>query len=177
MEYIFVNSSELYHHGILGMKWGVRRFQNPDGTLTTAGRRRMRRLSKKYNSAAEELNKTTRKYSGEIADLQSEIADKRIRSDSFLVTKRKREKLRNEADALEEDLRTLQYKVASVENLVRLNGSKMNRFLSRLPYDSVFTGRNFTDDALSRIGSLSVNKLYRSEDGYTKEYYEELKKL
>ena len=32
--------SELYHHGILGQKWGVRRFQNPDGTLTEAGKKR-----------------------------------------------------------------------------------------------------------------------------------------
>ena len=33
-------TSELYHHGINGQKWGVRRFQNEDGTLTQAGRER-----------------------------------------------------------------------------------------------------------------------------------------
>ena len=32
--------NELYHHGIKGQKWGVRRFQNKDGTRTSAGKRR-----------------------------------------------------------------------------------------------------------------------------------------
>ena len=35
-----VKTIELYHHGIKGQRWGVRRYQNPDGTLTTAGRAR-----------------------------------------------------------------------------------------------------------------------------------------
>lgn len=33
-------SDELYHHGIKGQKWGVRRFQNSDGSLTSEGRSR-----------------------------------------------------------------------------------------------------------------------------------------
>ena len=37
MEY---ETNELYHHGIKGQKWGVRRFQNSDGSYTAAGKRR-----------------------------------------------------------------------------------------------------------------------------------------
>lgn len=35
-----MGANELAHHGILGMKWGVRRYQNKDGTLTAAGKKR-----------------------------------------------------------------------------------------------------------------------------------------
>jgi len=33
-------TNELYHHGILGQKWGVRRYQNEDGSLTAEGIKR-----------------------------------------------------------------------------------------------------------------------------------------
>ena len=39
-----IRKNELYHHGILGQKWGVRRYQNFDGTYTKAG------LERYYNS-------------------------------------------------------------------------------------------------------------------------------
>lgn len=40
-----ISSDELHHHGIKGQKWGVRRFQNEDGTLTEAGRKRYGNMS------------------------------------------------------------------------------------------------------------------------------------
>lgn len=51
----------LAHHGILGQRWGVRRFQNPDGTLTAAGKMRLSKSSGvlKETGPGRKINDTT----------------------------------------------------------------------------------------------------------------------
>lgn len=54
MDYI-IQDGELYHHGVKGQRWGVRRFQNADGSLTNAGKKR---VSRKQKKALEKARKT-----------------------------------------------------------------------------------------------------------------------
>lgn len=96
----------LAHHGIKGQKWGIRRFQNEDGSLTAAGRRHLerqeikesKRKAKEYEKAINKQQDTNRRLTGAGANYVFERNVSRKRSEDYLsranFTKsdRKREK-------------------------------------------------------------------------------------
>ena len=72
--YIIRDSDELYHHGILGMKWGVRRYQNSDGSLTSAGKHRYNKEMAKLKSE-EKVIKNREKTRDKMAKLEAKRKD------------------------------------------------------------------------------------------------------
>lgn len=81
----------LEHHGIMGQKWGIRRYQNPDGSLTSEGKKRYYNsdgtLTKHGEKAAKKqtkdfennwyksYNKATNKFNSKIEDINNKYED------------------------------------------------------------------------------------------------------
>lgn len=81
---------ELYHHGVIGMKWGVRRYQNKDGSLTSAGKRR-------HSSQSADSKKKEQ--------LKKDVKNRRSLSDTDLKKKIERLKMEKQfKDLAKEDL-------------------------------------------------------------------------
>lgn len=110
-EYIIVNG-ELHHAGIKGMKWGVRRYQNKDGSLTPAG---IKRYAKKgyaedsYNSNKTRAGKVydrltdAHKYGGDIMYNLSSEKERKARAEKYVADKNAKKQSKAKQKALEKE--------------------------------------------------------------------------
>ena len=80
MNYTIINSDYLAHHGIKGQKWGVRRFQNEDGSLTEAG---SKRYSVSNYSSAGSYKRALKRLDKDAVNEQAAYKKHAIKSDEY----------------------------------------------------------------------------------------------
>ena len=76
-DYIIQNE-ELYHYGTKGQKWGIRRYQHKDGTLTPLGRKRLEKLTKERTKLLG--NSDQSKETAPVKKSVKDLSDEELRS-------------------------------------------------------------------------------------------------
>lgn len=88
-EYILTSDGELIHWGIKGQKWGIRRYQNKDGSLTPAGQKRYNAEMSKLKER-EKIVKNQEKTKAKIEKLSSKQAELDAREAALKADKKKK---------------------------------------------------------------------------------------
>lgn len=73
--YILTSDGELYHYGVKGMKWGVRRYQNPDGSLTAKGKKRLAKNEAYRDKLVKKSQKRIDRYNQWESEAKANIDD------------------------------------------------------------------------------------------------------
>lgn len=154
------NNSELYHHGIKGQRWGIRRFQNEDGSLTPEGEARRAKYEKKIGKAERKIERLQPKLDRQLqtnvvkaTKLQNQAAKLRAKEHNLFTTKKKAENLEFKAkkkEARAEKLLVKANKYQSQINKLNARIRKYDRKISKIDPTHVANGKAAVDALLSR---------------------------
>ena len=141
--WVCTRQNELTHHGIKGMKWGIRRFQNKDGSLTPAGRKR-------YDEPNQGTNSTNKKTQN-------------TKSKSLHRLKLE-EKYRNEGLSKEEAEQKAIKRIKAEAYIAAAAGITVASCLAYAKYKNYTTDKVFKENTeFQRIMRLSPNAIIRDD--------------
>ena len=146
-------NNELYHHGIRGMKWGVRRYQNKDGSLTPAGKKRMYR--EMFDSESKDL-KERRKYTADASRWMKEDTErsKRLADSSRNLTN----DLKRAVDTSSKNRKVPKMDLSTMSD--KEMRDQINRAYLEKQYDELFNpkreskGREYASRTLETAGNV-----------------------
>lgn len=179
--------NELYHHGVRGQKWGVRRYQNKDGSLTYAGKKRALKMQDRYTNFTED--KKYRKKDGsytyagrkkalKMKEKYSELTGKDLKKYPP-VKKENAEKKKSMFDMTDDELRSKLNRLRMEKEYIDLNRqmsslnpkktSKAKEFISSLSKDVISpaaknVGKQYLEKVLKEKAVLNEKKAKSAYD-------------
>ena len=139
----------LMHHGIKGQKWGVRRFQNPDGTRTAAGKKR----EKENRIDHDTLTKSTN--AKELYKNRSQLSDKELQD--RLNRLRNEQELKRMADNSSNGR-------SSAKKILKDNGKELAKELSKnvMRAGAIAAGKIIVKKSLPIIAGVGVKLIAKT---------------
>ena len=165
--WICTRQNELTHHGIKGMKWGIRRFQNKDGSLTPAGRRRYDEpnVGRKSNGERITIDGQTFKVYGNRSANKSYVnrVEKKAKNMGYMVERNKPKKA--------ETKESKTYKIPENKSLHRLKLEEkyMKNGMTREQAEQAAAKRIRTEKFVTAAAAITVASVvaYAKYKGYT----------
>lgn len=136
----FVQYSELYHYGVKGMHWGIRRYQNADGTLTPLGKRH---YDEEADAISNQYNKNIHRAEKKLAK-----ANQYLSMDEVVRNDKKTKKMQAKKAYSEAEIKT--YKELANKELEKLNKMSYKEISDKRRKDA---GKAIATAALSTISA------------------------
>lgn len=153
----------LAHYGIVGQKWGVRRYQNPDGSLTNAGQKRYKTDARRYEDKLNESLETEGVLRYHLQNNRDRLDKKTIKEYEKGV--RFNQKLANK----------------TAKKLYNANSKRVNDAIKRQTWDNLFSLKSKADkESMRRLIIKTINdadkirvstKKIKSTDAYENGFY------
>ena len=133
----FISENELYHWGVKGMHWGVRRYQNKDGTLTPAGKKRLSKEASNYYK--KEADKREQSGIARIREIDENVSSDKVNkmSDDEVSA------LLLEMRALESSFRTLKARSKEIDRKSKLGERYIEEYAKNVPIDKILKAYSY----------------------------------